>query len=627
MSVSVFGEKDIEDMGVESVLDLANFVPNLMIFANGVSGTNSPSMRGIHAFVESLTVSNGLFVDGIPILSPIGLEDGLLDIERVEVLRGPQGTLYGRNTETGVINIITKKPGNDFQGKASAELGTDQKRQLTLNLSGPIKKDRLFFGVSGKFYEKEGFIDNTFLDEPANDKKHWYGKLHLRWVPVDALDISLISSALKYDEGANVMGLGAAGAAAYGLPAPIDGKVASDYPGKNTSKSVSNALNISYDFGNSLKLTSITTRRVYNDEGRWDYDFNPVKFMHTTKTNEYTSYSQELRLNSSGDRLKWLVGLYYDNHHNDVNTTLNSVIPSMVSTNDRDFDGDSMAFFGQASYPILTRLTLVAGLRYEKQDKEFEDHILVRKADNSWDDFAPKLALEYSFTPDVMAYASVSKGYRSGGFNTYATDPQYTKYDEEKLWSYEIGLKSELLDKRLILNASVFYMNIEDMQVNESVTPYEAFLTNAGKASATGGELEMRAQLFQGLSLIANFGYCDIKFDEFKDALGDYQGNRNPYAPDYNYNLGAQYRASCGIFARVDLIGYGKMYFDKTNTYSREAFEIVNAKIGYEMENFDIYLYGKNVFDQEYNSYGYFDGFYTLYSEPAEFGLRLTYRF
>ena len=506
-------------------------------------------------------------------------------------------------------------------------MGTDQKRQLTLNLSGPIKKDRLFFGVSGKFYEKEGFIDNTFLDEPANDKKHWYGKLHLRWVPVDALDISLISSALKYDEGANDMGLGAAGAAAYGLPVPIDGKVASDYPGKNTSKSVSNALNISYDFGNSLKLTSITTRRVYNDEGRWDYDFNPVKFMHTTKTNEYTSYSQELRLNSSGDRLKWLVGLYYDNHHNDVNTTLNSVIPSMVSTNDRDFDGDSMAFFGQASYPILTRLTLVAGLRYEKQDKEFEDHILVRKADNSWDDFAPKLALEYSFTPDVMAYASVSKGYRSGGFNTYATDPQYTKYDEEKLWSYEIGLKSELLDKRLILNASVFYMNIEDMQVNESVTPYEAFLTNAGKASATGGELEMRAQLFQGLSLIANFGYCDIKFDEFKDALGDYQGNRNPYAPDYNYNLGAQYRASCGIFARVDLIGYGKMYFDKTNTYSREAFEIVNAKIGYEMENFDIYLYGKNVFDQEYNSYGYFDGFYTIYSEPAEFGLRLTYRF
>ena len=114
MSVSVFGEKDIEDMGVESVLDLANFVPNLMIFANGVSGTNSPSMRGIHAFVESLTVSSGLFVDGIPILSPIGLEDGLLDIERVEVLRGPQGTLYGRNTETGVINIITKKPGNDF---------------------------------------------------------------------------------------------------------------------------------------------------------------------------------------------------------------------------------------------------------------------------------------------------------------------------------------------------------------------------------------------------------------------------------------------------------------------------------------------------------------------------------
>jgi iron complex outermembrane receptor protein len=446
-------------------------------------------------------------------------------------------------------------------------------------------------------------------------------------VPVDRLDISLISSVLKFDEGGNDMSLGDFGAVAYGLPAPEDKKVASNYPGKNESQSTSHALNISYDLGDSLKLTSITTRRVYEDVASVDWDFNPVKFMHVDKNSEYTKFSQELRLDSSGDKLKWLVGLYYDKDHKDVHTTLDSDIPSMVSTNDREFDGDSYSLFGQASYPVLQQLCLVMGLRYEKQESEFEDHITGTKEDDSWEEISPKLALEYSFTTNIMAYVSVSKGYRSGGFNTYATDPQYAKYDEEKLWSYELGVKSNLLGKRLMLNAAVFYMDIEDMQVNESVTPYEAFLTNAGKASAIGGELEMRAKLFRGLSLMASLGYCDIKFDEFKDALGDYKDNRNPYAPEYTFNLGAQYRDPSGFFARVDLIGYGKMYFDKANTYSRDAFEIVNAKIGYEMEHFDIYLYGKNIFDKEYNSYGYFDGYYNIYSEPAEFGLKLTYRF
>ncbi|BBO85431.1 TonB-dependent receptor [Desulfosarcina ovata subsp. sediminis] len=578
LSMTVYGENDIEAMGMESLLDLAHFIPNLMIFSNGVSAMNSPSMRGIYSSA-SLNVSNGLFVDGIPILTLAGFEDELLDIERVEVLRGPQGTLYGKNTETGAINIITNKPGNDLRGKASLALGTDQKKQVALNMNGPIQKDRLFFGLSGKFYEKEGYIDNSYLDETANDKKHWFGKIQLCWVPVDKLDITFISSLLQYDEGGNDMSLSDLGAEAYGLPAPVNRIVTSGFTGKNESQTYAHALNISYNLGESLKLTSTTTRRVFEDVGSQDWDFTPAEIMRIDRDTKYSTFSQELRLDSSGDKLKWLVGLYYDNDYNDTYYFQDSYIPSMVLTTDREIEGNSYAIFGQTSYPMLPQISLVFGLRYEYQEMDFEDHIYGTVADNSWDDFSPKVAMEYSLTSNIMAYASVSKGYRSGGFNFLATDLQYIKFDSEKLWSYELGVKSSMLDKRLTANAAVFYMDIEDMQVNESVSLSEVYVTNAGKASAMGGEIEMRANLFDGLVLNANLGYCDIKFDEFQDAIGDYQDNHATCAPKYTFNLGAQYRYPLGFFARVDLIGYGKMYLDRANTYSRDAFEIINAKI------------------------------------------------
>jgi iron complex outermembrane receptor protein len=270
---------------------------------------------------------------------------------------------------------------------------------------------------------------------------------------------------------------------------------------------------------------------------------------------------------------------------------------------------------------------LITGLRYEYEEQDFEDNISHLKADDSWNELTPKIALEYRFTPAIMTYVSASHGYRSGGFNWGARDPHYISYDEEKLWSYEIGVKSAFLDNRLIINGSVYYMNITDMQVNEAVSPMEGYITNAAEATGKGVELEMTARVFDGLSLMAGFGYTDIEFDDFEDALGDYKGNKNPFAPEYTFSLGAQYRHTSGFYARCDLIGYGKMYFDKANDYSRDAYEIVNAKIGYEAKDFDIYLYGKNLFDEEYDSDGYFGGMYTIYSDPGEIGLQLVCRF
>ncbi|MBE9570819.1 MAG: TonB-dependent receptor, partial [Proteobacteria bacterium] len=468
VSITVFDGLDIEDKKIESIRDMADFVPNLMIYQHGHVGMNAPTMRGISAPPESLRVSTGLYVDGVPILTAPGFVNEMLDIERIEVLRGPQGTIYGKGTETGAINIITRQPDNEFRGRVSAqggkllsaETGDKEKGEFSLNLSGPIQKDRLFFGIAGQYYEKDGFIENTTTGDTVDDRKHWFGRAHLRWMPVDDLDISLIASRLEYDDGAANMNMGEKGAAMFGLPAPQDRKVTSNMEGKNDSTNDSQSLKIAYDISDSLTLTSVTANRVYDDDSSGDFDFSGATLMHSDKDNKYSKISQELRLDYSAERLKWLVGLYYDKVDNDIDYEITSVVPMMAGVTSRDIDGDTYAVFANFTYPLTKGLSLVTGLRYEKEDQDFEDNYSHLKLDDSWSGLTPKIALEYRFTPAIMTYVSTSKGYRSGGFNFAATDPQYYNYDEEELWSYEIGVKSAFLDNRLIINGSVYYMDI-----------------------------------------------------------------------------------------------------------------------------------------------------------------------
>ncbi len=325
--------------------------------------------------------------------------------------------------------------------------------------------------------------------------------------------------------------------------------------------------------------------------------------------------------------MRWLVGLYYDTDENNFDIEKKSADPTKASTTERDITGQAHAVFGQAEYSLTSKLQLIGGLRYEAQEQEYENHTNGIKADDSWDEISPKLALEYNWQPELMTYASASKGYRSGGFNVNTTDPQYIKFDEEKLWSYEVGFKSLFYGKRIMLNGCVFLMDITDMQVLEAFSPMESYITNAAKATSKGLELEMTARISDQLTTTGSFGYTDSEYNDFSDAKGDYKGNSLPYAPAYNFSIGGQYRFKDGFYARVDMIGYGETYLDKANDYKRDAYEIVNTRVGYESENFDIYLYGKNIFDKRYDTEGYFDGLYVVYSDPGEIGIKGNYRF
>ena len=615
ISITVFTETDIVDKKIESVKDIAPFTPNLTLFDNSGAGNFTTTIRGIQSSGTSFSTSAALLIDGIPILFANGMDETLMDIERIEVLKGPQSSLYGKDTEAGAINIITRKPGNEFIGKIGAEFGSDNKRQYSFTASGPMVKNKLSLGVSGQHYEKEGFIKNTYLDTISDDRENDSGKITLRWTPVDALEILLISTKGKRDDGKSNVNESS-------VAKPV---IHTDMDEYTKTDSFMNSLKIEYNKG-TYKLNSITTQRLFDADSLYDYDYSLATGYHVLEKTSYEKISQEFRLSSQRGGLNWLIGFYADKDDNYQNNL--STMSSGSSQTFRNFDGDSIGVFAHVDYKVNEKIGLITGLRYDRDNKEYEDELDgSNNEDSSYSEISPKLTFKYTQNENLMAYATIAKGYRSGGFHPYSA-PGYKKgYDKETLWNYEIGCKTAFMKNRLFLNGAVYYMDIDDMQVKSSVDYGLSYMSNAAKATSKGFELEVTAKATRYLKIFTSFGYNVTEFDDFADFYGNYDGNVNPYAPKYNYNVGAQYRTQQGYFARADLNGYGKTYLDNANQYNRTAYNLVNAKVGYEAENFDIYFYANNLFDKNYDTIGAYGGYYRIYSPPREIGVQVAYRF
>ena len=612
ISMSVFDAYAIENQQIKSIKDIAPFTPGLMLYDYGGRQSLTPTMRGLNTEAGSFSSAVGLFIDGIPVFGTSGFDVTLMDIERIEVLKGPQGTLYGRGTEAGVINVITKKPGNKQEGKAVVELGSDNKREYKVNLRGPIVKGKFYGGVAVKHYEKDGFLENLNLGGYSDDREHNYGKVYLRYTPADALDISLISSVQKHDDGGLTWGL---------KHAPRTNQSNEEYIKTETWL---NALKAVYQ-NNSYKIESITTQKRVTDTAYLDYDFTPAVNHHLQLDSCFENISQELRLSRDKGRLNWLIGINLDKDDNTIDYDMvryGIKYPTYATA-----QGDAVGTFAHVEYALTETFSVAGGLRYDANDMQYKDAAKGLDLSSSDSELCPKLALTYKPGDRAMVYTTVSKGYRPGGFYAYAPDGYSKKYDKETLWSYEIGSKNKLLDNRLTLNTAVYLMKISDMQVINSIADsYQSYKSNAAEATSKGLECEFNYRFHQDLTLFLSFGYNDTTFDRYADDAGDYAGNTNPYAPKYNFNVGARYRNASGYYARVDVNGYGKIYLDRENTNKRDAYHLVNAKIGYESDRYDIYAYGSNLFDKEYDAVGSSD-MYTIYSPPMELGVQLAVRF
>jgi len=639
ISMDVFSGIQIEDAGIEDLAELIHYCPNL--FSKPSMDNRTIIIRGVSSINTALSPPASIFVDDISYPLNRMQNPDLIDIERIEVLRGPQGTLYGKNTMSGAIKIITKQPDNVFRAKIFGEYGyydtPDDNVPLYRaggSISAPLKTDTLFMNVAFQTEDSDGYMKNIYNgNAQAAETDHKYGKVHLRWTPTEQWDISFIANLAENNDG-------------YGKSRYESGQGATDryeinWNGGNYWKEENNNQVIRAKYrGTAFDVLSISSRSDYCARITNDADFGPFNFQNQNFLFDITSLSQEIRLSSSDGwgKISWVGGVFVSRD----DTTANSETLSFNYDRNTEIESESIAVFGQGTYSPYDRLHLTLGLRYEHLESNGEQANAFGAtpwycASNSDDEFLPKASVSFDVTKDVMTYATVARGFLSGGYNFhYADNADDLAFDPEHLTSYEAGIKAMILDEKLVLNLAVFHLDIQDKQVKVwpvGELPTARDLTNAAEASSNGIEVEIQARPITGLAMFAGFGYTDSRFDNWiaEQSTGtvyNYNDKYLPNVPRYTYNAGIQYRSPGGLFMRTDIFGTGRYYTDSENTQEVGGYETVNMKIGYEWEHCDIALWAKNIFDKAYViDRGNYFGSMVSDGDPRRLGITLTYRF
>lgn len=627
-SVDAFTDIEIEDSGSQSFSDLTDYMPN--VFSNVNYGVNRVVVRGLKGPDSLMWAPSAFYVDGVNYLLAEMRNPDLVDLESIEVLKGPQGSLYGGNSETGVVNISTRKPNNELSASLTSGYSSFNTFKMMGRANVPLIEDKLFFTAAASGRNSDGFMKNEYTDEYASGIEHYNFRGAFRWLVSDDLSADLTLNYFNFtdEDGSFRIGEGTGKTDRYKI----------DYDGPNSIDRDGNtqALRLEYQC-EAGTITSITTRSGFSYEYQGDGDLtsNSMAAMNYFIKKDFEAYSQEVRIASPKDSgpWEWLAGLYGIVQDMDMDKS----ISSWTDFRNSDVSSQNAALFGQATYSFAERFHLTGGLRLDytqlQGDQEyqpfggstsnFDDHIYNTE-------LLPKFTLAYDVTEDAMLYATVSKGFLAGGFNTsFGSSQEQFVYDAEHMWSYEVGAKTSWLDNKLQVNLTGFWQEVDDKQIRNTVG-FNTWVDNADKARSLGFEFDVKARPIQGLDLFAGLGYVDATFREWDNGATDYSGNSLPFAPDYTYHAGVQYRHESGVFGRFDMTGVSSYYTDSKNNYKCDGYEVYNMRLGYEAEGWDVALWSKNIFDHEYlvDKRGWTGGAVAVVDgAPRSIGLDLTVRF
>jgi len=754
LSVVALNGEQLAAAGVDSLDKFDTFIPNVSIGGTMAQGNAIASfaIRGIGGAPAGFVTQEGavgVYVDDILFARPNGALLDLLDVERVEVLRGPQGTLFGRNTAGGAIRYVTKKPDfNAIAGNVRAAIGSFDRRDLSANLNLPLSST-LAIRLSASQKNQDGYVTRIIDGEKLGEKNSSVMRGQLRWQPTDRLDIELSAdtirthdngsatvisryvptdlyptalyclqagptcSATSVTRGAQARALApasaspsgytdAAGDFAYYLnQAPGRYQVYGGLvPDTNKFKSWGLAGTLSYELSDDVTAKSLTGYRDLDQIQNQDYDRSPLPLYGLNERIGIEYFTQEFQLtgNSLESRLKWVVGaFYYWDKAKDYRRRLGagSNSDSLYADDGALFadpaDGvglgeleqkfittKSIAVFGQGSFSITDALVATLGLRWNRDTKDYTAFREGRgrvngvaqshEVKDSWSNISPRIGLEYHWTADIMTYVSAAKGFKGGGFNdtveTVCTDPGVcglSSFKPENLWTYEVGLRSDLFDRKLRFNLTGFYTDYKDQQIQyiDSAPPPTQYTVN-GDATVKGIELELMAAPMDGLLLRASAGYVHTRYND--DILGITSGivqiaRNTPYfrSPKWSYSLGANYS--------LPISGDDTLAFDlnwgwkdkqastasPTNMVMLPSYGLLNGRIEYRAQaGWSIALTGTNLLDKYYLTGGFNPaGPASLYSpglgagrhdatfgfemldigRPREIGLELNYKF
>ncbi|MEM9216569.1 MAG: TonB-dependent siderophore receptor [Cyanobacteria bacterium P01_F01_bin.150] len=607
ISITAFTEEDIEDADITSFEQVAGATPNFTTYTPGRNFILY-SIRGLNNFNFLSRDPVAFYIDDVPNDYTGFLDLDLIDLERIEVLRGPQGTLYGRNAEAGVVNVVTRRPTDEPEYNVIAGFGNFDNLDLRASASGPLN-DELSFRLSGNFERRDGFLFNGETEEGVDSESGGGGRAQLLWTPSDNWEVTFTGAFNIYRDGTPPISRPDLGQD----PDETD----LNETGFNDLDTDSQSIRVTYD-NDDLRFTSITARRFSGQEFENDSDGTSLDQFVQFADIDSTVFSQEFRVQSAtkDNSLSWLVGAYFEDRNFNVDREglifgIDADGP-FTSVTRAELEENTYALFGQASYRPIEPLTLTAGLRYEIFNSELDDSSIgsivggttsvtaaFDNESNNGTEWLPRFAVEYDISSDAMIYGSVARAYRAQGVNFRASVPEQLFFDEEKSWNYEIGARTSWFDDRLTANLSLFHNPINDYQVPATnADGFFGFVDN-GDVTINGLEFELRARPTQGLDLTAGFGWLDAEYTDYSDPiLGDFDGNTVPYSPDYTFNVGAQYRATNGIFGRVEVQGFGKTFFDDANTLDQDPYALVNARVGYDFnDNHGLYLFANNLFD------------------------------
>ena len=660
IAITALTAETLRNKGVGNLLGLSGIAPGLQIKTDDNAANPRIFIRGVgvNDFNPSTASAVGIYVDGIYVSSPLAQLASFYDLQQVEVLRGPQGTLYGRNTTGGAINVTTKKPTDVLSIDGAAEYGRFNSIDLQGGVGGPIVPGKLDARISGLFSKNDGYTLDRTTGQAGNNTNRWALRGALRWTPTETVTDDLTVS-VNQSHGGSILAYNrslqpntAAATGPDGLCAPgfyTSGECSNVLGYANTSKNLyqgdyqflgrdvvklwSVANTLTWDLG-PVSLVSVTGYQHADRNDQEETDANPLPIITASYIAQQKTTSQELRLQSNNKTgLRYVVGAFYsyddlnNNSQYDILRALRNPTPENPSGAD---PANSIALFGwpltqrtrsyavfsQADYDLTEKLTLTLGLRYAIDDKAFHYFsnaengtipLFTFDQSKSFKSLSGRLGLQYKATNDLLLYASYNRGTKSGGFfSGQTTDPaDLGPYRDEKVNAYEVGAKTEFFDRRLRANFSAFYYDYKDLQVYTAIQRGQLtvqLFTNASAALIYGGEAEFSATPLKGLDLSLGVSLLHAEYRNFVSAGRDYSGNTLPSAPKLSMNGTARYEAPVSfgaVVAQADFTYRSSIFFDTANTerLSDKNRTFVNGQLGVKLTNYEFGIWGRNLFN------------------------------
>ena len=611
-SVTVMTEQVIRSRAAQHFEELANAIPNVN-YASGSNRARFFQIRGIgerSQFVAPINPSVGFLVDNVDFSGAATIAT-MLDVEQVEVLRGPQGTRYGANALAGLINVKTNDPEDQFA--VNLKLGAADYNTQTMSavVTGPLT-DRVSARLAVGSNQSDGYYENAFLRTKKNNEQDELtirGKLRAQMSDRWKLDLSL--SHVNIDNGYDAFTL------------DNSRTTLSDEPGRDQQESLAFAVDSSWQLDNfDLKLIVglADSDMEYSYDEDWTFaGIHPDGYMsRDVYLRDRDTQSLELRFISNessklfADSTQWLFGVYTLSSDESLRRQYTFEASDFYS----NYGFDTAAVFFQLDTEFSEKWVLETGMRVETRDTIY--------ADSEQLDFSPaetfwggRIAAKYLISADSMAYASIARGYKAGGFNTDGTlDADLREFGEEFLIEYELGVKSKLFENKLHLKAALFHDDRRDQQVKSSTgrirdngsTEFIDFIGNAAEGTNNGVEFEAVWYATQQLSLTANFGLLDATFDSFLNSENqDLSGRDQAHAPGYMAHLAADYLMGAWSLS-VSVDAKDEFYFSDSHSIQSEAYELLNMNLSYVSESWKLSFWGRNLGNEDYAVRGFFFG-------------------